>query len=63
VSALAGRLEAAAHAADNSRARIALKSIEEHLHVIVSGLVRILPVGGLTEEPAGDARFVSASGS
>jgi two-component system sensor histidine kinase/response regulator len=63
VSALAGRLEAAAHAADNSRARIALKSIEEHLHVIVSGLVRILPVGGLTEEPAGDARFVSASGA
>ncbi|MBN8283335.1 response regulator [Zoogloea sp.] len=61
VSALAGRLETAAHAGDNSRARLLLKSLEEHLQVIVSGLARILPAGTLTDEAASDASLASES--
>jgi HPt (histidine-containing phosphotransfer) domain-containing protein len=61
VSALAGRLETAAHAGDNSRARLLLKSLEEHLQVIVSGLARILPAGTLTDEAASDASLASGS--
>ena len=61
VSALAGRLEAAAHAGDNSRARLLLKSLEEHLQVIVSGLARILPAGTVTDEAASDASLAAGS--
>ncbi len=50
VSALAGRLEAAAHAGDNNRARMALKSLEEHLQVIVAGLAQVLPSDNALEE-------------
>jgi CheY-like chemotaxis protein len=43
ISAIAGRLEAAARARDSGRARAALRALEEQLRPIVEGLGRVLP--------------------
>ncbi|MBS0369179.1 MAG: response regulator [Proteobacteria bacterium] len=44
ISAIAGRLEAAARARDSGRARAALRALEDQLRPIVKGLGQILPM-------------------
>jgi two-component system, sensor histidine kinase and response regulator len=50
IASIAGRLEAAAKAADSTRAAAALQALEERLRIIVGGLDRVLPAD---EEDAG----------